>query len=68
MRFKTILIAQKKGFNLGAMLGGATSLSLELDEQAAVISNEVQLLLKKQYVFHLLTSARVWKIGFNGFF
>ncbi len=50
------------------MLGGATSLSLKLDEQAAVISNEVKLLLKKKYVFHLLTRARVWKIGFNGFF
>jgi hypothetical protein len=41
------------------MLGGATSLSLELVEQAAVISNEELLFLLKKYVFHLLTSARV---------
>ena len=50
------------------MLRGATSITLEMVESAAVGSNEEYFVLKNKYVDQLLCSAGVSRIGFNGVF
>ena len=47
------------------MLRGATSITLEMVESAAVSSNEEYFVLENKYVHQLLCSAGLSKIGFR---